>query len=90
MSTDTARTIARARTLSSLSQRQLALAAGVSSSTVSRLERGDLDPTVGVFEKLLGACGFRYGTGPNNIRSSVRRLPLVAPTSAVRRRWGEG
>ena len=39
------------------SQRGLARAAGVPPSTVSRIEAGDMDPTVGMLERLVAAAG---------------------------------
>lgn len=35
--------------------------ASVAPSTVTRVEGGDLDPTVSVFERILAACGYRWG-----------------------------
>lgn len=59
--TDAAEVATRARTLSGLSRRQVALMASVAPSTVTRVEGGELDPTVSVFERILAACGYRWG-----------------------------
>jgi transcriptional regulator with XRE-family HTH domain len=40
-----------------MSQRELALAAGVSHSAVSRTEAGTLTPSVGLFRRVLGVAG---------------------------------
>ena len=48
-------TIRTLRTQSSLSQRGLALAAGVSNGTISLIENHKLDPTVGQLKKILSA-----------------------------------
>jgi transcriptional regulator with XRE-family HTH domain len=77
--TDVARLLARARAFSGLSQRQTAAVAGVSTSTVSRIERGELDPTIATLERVLVACGFRYGDGlrPNVDVDAVRAARRV-------------
>ncbi|MHB8296307.1 MAG: helix-turn-helix domain-containing protein [Acidimicrobiales bacterium] len=53
--------VSRARRMSNLSASQAARLAGVSTSTVTRVERGEMDPTFSVLERILGACGWRYG-----------------------------
>lgn len=63
-----AKLIADARVLSGLNQRQVAVMADVSPSTVSRIERGQLDPTVSTLDRILDACGWR---------SSERLVPSV-------------
>lgn len=52
--------LAVARRMSSLSTREAAILAGVAPSTVTRIESGEMDPTVGTLEKILAACGWRY------------------------------
>jgi transcriptional regulator with XRE-family HTH domain len=47
------------RTDAGLSLRALADAAGVATSTVHRIERGDLNPTVEVLQRLAEAAGSR-------------------------------
>lgn len=69
-----------ARSIAGLSARQVALVAGVSPSTVSRIERGDLDPTLSVFERVLGACGYGYcngGLAPVVDMSAVRAARYI-------------
>lgn len=51
--------IAAARTLAGLTRRQLALLADVSPSTVSRIESGQVDPSTGVWERLMRAAGYQ-------------------------------
>lgn len=46
-----------ARTTAGLTVRSLAAGAGVSASTVSRIEAGTMDPTMGMLERLLDAAG---------------------------------
>lgn len=48
-----------ARALAGMSRRQLASVAGVSPSTVSRIERGEMEPTLAMAERLVAAAGFR-------------------------------
>lgn len=61
MGTDVASLIVDARVLSGLSARQVAILAGIAPSTVTRIEKGQIDPSVSIFERILAACGFRYG-----------------------------
>lgn len=49
--------VARARAAAGLSRRALATRAGVPTSTVSRIEQGEVDPTVTMLARLLGAAG---------------------------------
>ncbi len=46
-----------ARTAAGLSARALALAAGTSTTTVTRIEAGSMDPTIGMLGRLLQASG---------------------------------
>jgi transcriptional regulator with XRE-family HTH domain len=46
-----------ARSRAGLSVRELSALAGVSASTVSRIERGHMDPTFGMLERLLNSAG---------------------------------
>lgn len=74
----TATLLTTARSYSGFSARRLAAVAGVSPSTVTRIERGELDPTVTTFERILGACGYRYGDRlvPNIDLEAVRAARL--------------
>jgi uncharacterized protein len=49
----------RARQEAGLSQRQLAQLADVPASTIGRIERGQVSPTVQMLERLAGAMGLR-------------------------------
>jgi transcriptional regulator with XRE-family HTH domain len=49
--------VRRARRIADLSQRELARAAGVSQSAVSKIEAGALTPSVALFQRILGAAG---------------------------------
>ncbi|TNE38581.1 MAG: cupin domain-containing protein [Alphaproteobacteria bacterium] len=49
------------RTARGLSQRKLAARAGVANATISQIESGALNPTVGVLKKILGAVDFSLG-----------------------------
>jgi transcriptional regulator with XRE-family HTH domain len=44
-----------------LSASQVAALSGVSTSTVTRIEKGQVDPSFSTFEAILAACGYRYG-----------------------------
>jgi transcriptional regulator with XRE-family HTH domain len=61
------------RTDAGLSLRALADAAGVATSTVHRIERGDLNPTVEVLQRLAEAAGSRLvvAAEPDSARSMV-------------------
>lgn len=54
---DPARLLRAARERAGLSQRALAELARVSASTVTRIERGEMDPTIGMLRRLLAAAG---------------------------------
>jgi transcriptional regulator with XRE-family HTH domain len=49
--------VRRARRIADMSQRQLARAAGVSQSAVSRMETENLVPSLGLLQRVLGAAG---------------------------------
>ena len=49
--------VRRVRRIVGISQRELAVAAEVSRSTVSRIEKGALLPSLPVFERILGVAG---------------------------------
>lgn len=54
---DVAEVLHHARKDANLTVRQLAALAGVAASTVSRIERRQMDPTVGMLTRLLAAAG---------------------------------
>jgi len=80
---DAAHTLRRARRRARLTQRTLAVRAGVSQPTVARIETGVEVPRVDTLTRLLGACGEtieslpRAGEGVdrNGIRELLRRTP---------------
>ncbi|MHB8289812.1 MAG: helix-turn-helix domain-containing protein [Acidimicrobiales bacterium] len=90
--TNAARLVTDARVLSGLNQRQAAVIAGVAPSTISRIERGQLDPTVSTLDRILAACGWRSGERlvPNVDMDAVRaarrilepELPIVPKNGA--------
>jgi transcriptional regulator with XRE-family HTH domain len=63
--------VRQARLEAGLSIRALAETAGVSASTVSRIEAGRMDPTVGMLERLLASAGTRMDI-------SARATPQLA------------
>lgn len=56
---DAAAIIQRIRSLTGITRKELALLAEVSPSTISRIERGELDPTWGTLCRILEAAGYR-------------------------------
>lgn len=66
-----------ARTRARLSQSALSRRAGVAQSTVSRIERGELDPTWVTMQKLLDAAGW----AAHPVRTAAADL-ITAPTVA--------
>lgn len=53
----TGRRLAAARTLRGFTQEQLAKELGVSAAQVSRVERGEVDPSLGLARRWARACG---------------------------------
>jgi transcriptional regulator with XRE-family HTH domain len=51
-----------ARRHSGMSQRALAAAAGVSPSTIARIEKGRMEPTLALLNRLVEACGLELRT----------------------------
>jgi transcriptional regulator with XRE-family HTH domain len=49
--------VRRVRRIAGISQRELAVAARLSRSTISRIEKGTLTPSLPVFERILGVAG---------------------------------
>lgn len=80
---DIATLLREARSAAGLSARALAIRAGVSTTTVTRIERGDMDPTVGMLRRLLEAAGHAVTI---TIRSTERPLELADLTDA----WATG
>jgi len=65
-----------AREQAGMSARDLATASGVSPSTVTRIERGETNPTVAMLERLLDAAGNRLDivVTPHTIRPTLDAL----------------
>ncbi|MEL6687298.1 MAG: cupin domain-containing protein [Pseudomonadota bacterium] len=63
------------RTQSGISQRQLAKRADVANATISQIEAGKLNPTVGALKKILGgfpmSLGEFFSEGPNSERDDI-------------------
>jgi len=57
---DVIKQIRSARTMSGLNRAQIASLAGVSASTVTRIESGQMQPTVEMVERLVNAAGFEF------------------------------
>ncbi len=77
-------TIRAARLRRGLSQRRLALRAGTDQAAVSRIERGEISPSVETADRLLAALGLRLapdpvplesGYDPLHLQASLRRSP---------------
>lgn len=99
MSIDVPSTVRKARAIAGLSARQTAALAGLSPSTISRVEQGTLDPSISVFDRILAACGLRLDDAfaPNVDLDAVRAarrllepdlgLPATAGSESWVRRW---
>ena len=72
-----------ARRLAGLTQRQLAVRAGVPQATVGRIETGQITPRVDTLEKLLRAAGRELNVGARPgigvDRSQIRELLRLTP-----------
>ena len=77
-----------ARRRSGLSQRALALAAGIPQSTVARIELGQLSPRTDTLERLLRAAGASLTTEPvlgiGIDRTQIRERVLLTPGQRLR------
>lgn len=76
--------IKRRRQLHGISQQHLALRAGTDQAAISRIERGEVSPSVETLERLLAAMGERLRLEPEpiershdplHLRSAMRRSP---------------
>jgi transcriptional regulator with XRE-family HTH domain len=79
-----ARTLVReARRAAALSLRELARLAGVSFTTISRIEAGETDPTLGTLRRILSAAGrtLRLDTEPSGEQRPALRDLVSAVTS---------
>jgi len=100
MAIDAGAALTAARKISGLSARQVAMLADLSPSTITRIERREIDPSLSVFERALAACGYRLGDRlvPNVDMDAVRAarrmleaecaLSPTAGSEAYLRRWG--
>lgn len=83
-----------ARDRAGLTQRELAARAGISPSTVARIERGRMEPTLDLLLRLVEACGFdlrmrlttidhadRPPTGPVDFEASLETLRNLSALS---------
>jgi len=77
-------TIKKARERHGLSQRTLALRAGTDQAAISRIERGEISPSLETVERLLAAVGERLALEPKplerdydplHMRATLRRSP---------------
>jgi transcriptional regulator with XRE-family HTH domain len=68
--------LAAARTRAGLSAAALARRAGVATTTVVRIERGDMEPTFSIMDRLLSAAGeqLRVSTDTSNTPVELARL----------------
>lgn len=73
---DAALLVRAAREQAHMSARELAAASGVAPSTVTRIERGDVNPTIAMLERLLDASGRRLEVvvSPCGTRPSLAAL----------------
>ncbi|MGH2718134.1 MAG: helix-turn-helix domain-containing protein [Actinomycetota bacterium] len=83
---DPAAVLRRARQRAGLTQRELAVAAGVAQPTVARIESGREDPRVSTLDRLLRCCGeallSEVAAGSGIDRTAIREL--LAMTAAER------
>lgn len=78
--------VAEARKTAALSLRELARLAGVSFTTIRRVEAGDMDPTVGMLRRILAAAGedLEMTTRPaDRPRPSLAALANACTTGAA-------
>ncbi len=89
-----AATLRDARRATDLSQRALAESAGVAWSTIARIERGHVDPTVGMLNRLLAAAGSeatlklaRRRTSPTTMLASLVDAWTTGPDGTTMPDW---
>nr|NLI49854.1 helix-turn-helix transcriptional regulator [Propionibacterium sp.] len=78
-----------ARLSRGLSVRALARISGVAASTIVRIERGETDPTVGTFGRLLNACWRSLQVSEGAARASSTPFGLLPAAEAVARHAAE-
>lgn len=83
-----ARLLRTARRSAGLSQRALAIRAGIPQSTIGRIETGQLSPQLGTMDRLLRATGRTLATEPHRgagvDRSLIRDLLRLTPDERLR------
>lgn len=82
-----ARLVLDARILGGLGRAQMAGLAGVSQSTVLRIERGDMDPTFTMLSRLLNVAGFELGTNLepiSDVSATAAARSVIDPSSGLR------
>ena len=67
-----------ARRQAGLSQRELAATTGVSPSTIARIEKGRMEPTVALLTRLVEACGLELRMSVAKPRLSDRLQPPLS------------
>lgn len=91
---DAGRALRQARRSAGLTQRQVALRAGVPQPAVARVERGTQVPRVDTLAKMLGACGHELRIGPRRgdgvDRSQIREYLALTPRQRIERASGWG
>lgn len=86
MSVDSAALLRGARTQAGLSRRSLATRAGVPTSTVSRIEQGQSDPTLTMLDRLIEAAGHSLivETRPSSESPTLAALATTLDRTATR------
>lgn len=74
---DAGQMIRASREAAGLSIRDLAAAAGVAASTVLRVESGQMEPTVGIWERLMNATGQELAVTTTPARRPVQRIGVL-------------
>lgn len=77
-----------ARRHASLSQRALAAATGVSPSTIARIEKGRMEPTLALLTRLVEACGLELRTSVVEPRLPARHLAPLSVEDRLRENDG--
>ena len=73
-----------ARRHAGLSQRALAAATGVSPSTIARIEKGRMAPTVALLTRLVEACGLELRMSVAEPRLATRDASLLSVEDRMR------
>lgn len=74
-----ANSVYQARKKRGMSQQQLAAASGIDQAEISRIERGDSNPTIATMSRVLAAVGLKlsYPTAPIERRTGSKRVALA-------------